>query len=805
MYDFMRFLPEFDLTEFDLNAPQYGENFRVWQQDWASSFSLDATPLFNQPVKINTLPPLPLSIGENLTTERISVADDGTQADSNSSTGAISADGRYVAFTSRATNLVPGDTNMAPDIFIYDRNTDTIEMLPLAGGVLPGSQLSMSSDGRYITFRSSVDLVVGDVNGELDIFIYDRDTDVIELVSITDSGVQGNSGSFRPSMSDDGRHVVFSSSADNFVAFDTNGEFDIFVVDRVTDILTRVNVSNSGAQANDFTENAFISGDGLFVVFQSDATNLVAGDSNGETDIFVYDLTAGSLERVSLTNGGAQGNDVSLNASISSDGRYVAFESLASNLVAGDTNLDYDIFVHDRLLNTTERVSIASDGTQANAGSGRPTISADGRYVSFVSAATNLVTGDTNGFFDIFVYDRTTGTVQLVSAASDGTQGDDDTVFAEISADGSFVVYEADATNLVAGDTNNETDIFITEIAAGSGNIIDGTAGDDTLVGTAGNDTINGFDGNDRLLGKDGNDIINGGAGNDFLTGRAGDDDLFGGDGNDILRGDAGADDLDGGAGTDTASYRSATALVTISGGAGTGGDAAGDTYTSIERWWLSDFADVVTGTAADEIYFGFAGDDTIDGGAGVDILVGGAGMDTLNGGAGDDLVFGGDDNDTLSGGNGRDYILGGNGNDRIEGGSGNDHLNGNAGADVYIINENSFNTDYILGWEDGTDMIEIGLNVSNTADFSDLTVTQSGANVLVTFNDPAVKGRILILGETASNIDAADFDFLAPPPGSESDDGFAGIEAVQTPFDNFAGDWAFAWFEAELDFGIYL
>ena len=185
MYAFMRFLPELDWAEFNLNVPDYGESINAWHQDWAAPFSLSPAPLFNQNTKVNAALPAPLFIGENLTTERISVANDGTQADSNSSTGAISADGRYVAFTSRATNLVPGDTNMVPDIFIYDRNTDTVEMLPLAGGVLPGSQLSMSSDGRYITFRSSAPLVAGDVNGDLDIFIYDRDTDVIELVSIT--------------------------------------------------------------------------------------------------------------------------------------------------------------------------------------------------------------------------------------------------------------------------------------------------------------------------------------------------------------------------------------------------------------------------------------------------------------------------------------------------------------------------------------------------------------------------------------------------------------------------------------------
>jgi len=368
-------------------------------------------------------------------------------------------------------------------------------------------------------------------------------------------------------------------------------------------------------------------------------------------------------------------------------------------------------------------------------------------------------------------------------------------------------------TNVGASEEIAFDDMSVSNDEAGP---IDLTAGDDVFTGTAGDDVINALAGNDQVAGGDGADTINGDAGNDFLVGGNGDDILNGGDDNDMLRGDDGADTLNGGNGTDTARYINSAAITIVDGVASTG-DAVGDTYSSIERFWFSQFGDSITGiSAGDDNYYGFGGDDTIEGGAGADLLVGGSGMDMLDGGSGNDVIIGGDDNDDLFGGSDKDYILGGSGIDRIEGGSGNDHMNGNAGADIYVIDQDDFGTDYILGWEDGTDMVEIGLNVSNTFDFSDLTVSQSGANVMVSFNDASVTGRILILGEMAANITEADFDFItppfAPPPADElgADDGdiFAGVDApaFATIFE-LIDMFDFTAFETDLvnDVGIYM
>jgi Tol biopolymer transport system component len=165
-------------------------------------------------------------------------------------------------------------------------------------------------------------------------------------------------------------------------------------------------VHSNGAQGNDDSHFAAISADGRYVAFHSDASNLVAGDTNNARDIFVRDRQMGTTERVSVHSNGAQGNDWSFDPAISDDGRYVAFESRASNLAPGYTNGTVDIFVRDRLMGTTERVSVDSNGTQANYDSYSPDISGDGRYVAFQSLASNLVSGDTNGVSDVFVRDR---------------------------------------------------------------------------------------------------------------------------------------------------------------------------------------------------------------------------------------------------------------------------------------------------------------------------------------------------------------------------------------------------------------
>ncbi len=205
---------------------------------------------------------------------------------------------------------------------------------------------ALSADGRYVTFFSDAsNLVPGDNNGTHDIFVYDRTTRTIERVSVSDAGVEGNGGSFYPALSADGRYVTFSSFASNLAAGDNNGEFDIFVYDRITRTIERVSVSDAAVEGNGDSESPALSADGRYVTFYSDASNLVPGDNNGTDDIFVYDRTTRSIERVSVSDAAVEGNGDSLEPALSADGRYVTFRSFASNLVPGDNNSERDIFI----------------------------------------------------------------------------------------------------------------------------------------------------------------------------------------------------------------------------------------------------------------------------------------------------------------------------------------------------------------------------------------------------------------------------------------------------------------------------
>jgi Tol biopolymer transport system component len=402
----------------------------------------------------------------SFTIERVSVDGNGTQGNLSSTYPAISADGRYVAFRSAASNLVPGDTNNTSDIFVYDRQTpDTIKRVSVNGSGTQGNNLSaepaISADGRYVAFESyATNLVADDTNDYTDIFVYDRQIGTIERVSVNGSGIQGDRWSSMNSISADGRYVAFESDATNLVTGDTNDREDIFVYDRQTDTIERVSVDGSGIQGNEGSFNPSISSDGRYVAFESYATNLVTGDTNDREDIFVYDRQTDTIERVSVDGKGTQGNNYSYKPAISADGRYVAFVSGATNLVAGDTNTTSDIFVYDRQTDTIERVSVDGSGIQGNGGSQNPSIGSDGRYVAFESDATNLVAGDTNTISDIFVYDRQTDTIERVSVDGSGTQGNGGSGDPSISSDGRYVAFESDATNLVPGDTNGVSDIF---------------------------------------------------------------------------------------------------------------------------------------------------------------------------------------------------------------------------------------------------------------------------------------------------------------------------------------------------------
>jgi len=401
------------------------------------------------------------------TTERVSIASDGTQGNDRSYRSSISADGRFVAFFSHASNLVPGDTNGQADSFVHDRQTGETTRVSVASDGTQGNSYSyspsISADGRFVAFYSHAsNLVTGDTNGLQDVFAHDRQTGQTTRVSVASNGEQANAHSYSPSLSADGRFVAFYSGGNNLVPGDTNGTVDIFVHDRQTGETTRVSVATNGAQGNSGSNDPSISGHGRFVAFNSYASNLVQGDTNGQADSFVHDRQTGETTRVSVASDGTQGNSHSYCRSLSVDGRFVSFDSYASNLIAGDTNGWADSFVHDRQTGQTTCVSIATDGTtQGNAGSYEASISADGRFVAFYSSATNLVPADTSGQTDVFVHDSQTGETTRVSVASDGTEGNETSEVACLSADGQFVAFNSYASNLVEGDTNGTWDVFV--------------------------------------------------------------------------------------------------------------------------------------------------------------------------------------------------------------------------------------------------------------------------------------------------------------------------------------------------------
>ncbi|MFH1636253.1 MAG: DUF1287 domain-containing protein [Chloroflexota bacterium] len=273
----------------------------------------------------------------------------------------------------------------------------------------------------------------------------------ITPISVNSAGELGNAWSASPSISSDGRFVAFASAASNLVAGDTNNIADIFVQDRLTGNTELVSLSSSGEQANGPSTETFISANGRFVAFASEASNLVTGDTNAAADIFVHDRLSRETERVSVNNAGEQSDNKSASPSISGDGRYVAFASLAANLVQDDTNAAADIFIFDRLSNHILRASVDNDGQQGNAASRNPIIAANGRTVVFASDANNLTPNNSYDVSDIYIFNRVLAKIERVPVASDGSPANQWTDFPVISANGQRVAFLSIATNLAAG------------------------------------------------------------------------------------------------------------------------------------------------------------------------------------------------------------------------------------------------------------------------------------------------------------------------------------------------------------------
>jgi Tol biopolymer transport system component len=409
---------------------------------------------------------LPSAAAASGSTTRMSVATGGGQADGRSFVPAISADGRYAAFYSDASNLVVGDANGVRDVFVRDRQTGETTRVSVGNAGAEANDDSfepaISADGRFVTFASSAtNLSAGDSNDANDVFVRDRQANTTSRVSVAPAGANANGGSDSPSISADGRLVAFTSAATNLVHGDTNNQRDAFVLDRQTGVTTRASLSSTGEQAilDSFTPE--LSADGRFLAFTSFASNLVDFDDNEGSDVFVRDLQAGVTTRVSEYTGGFQVDGDSLRPAISASGRYVAFDSDAWDLVWGDTNDVFDVFVHDRQTGLTNRVSVDDSGGQSDGASFRPSLSGDGRYVAYSSEAANLVSGDTNGAADVFLFDRRSGATRRMSVAGGGAEGNGDSERPALSGSGRLAIFESDASNLVSGDTNQFTDVFV--------------------------------------------------------------------------------------------------------------------------------------------------------------------------------------------------------------------------------------------------------------------------------------------------------------------------------------------------------
>ena len=381
----------------------------------------------------------------------------------------MSSDGRYVAFDSSGRQVVPGETNNVRSVFVYDGVADTTTRISIAAN---GSEANgesqrptISGDGRYVAFWSEATNLVpgGTTGGRRHAFVHDRQTGTTRLVSVSSNGAESNGDSMRPVICRDGRYVAFESAADNLLGargllggpVDHNNARDVFVHDLHNRTTTLISVASDGTQGDDESVRPSISADGQVIAFHSKAGNLVPGDTNDKNDVFVHYLTSGETRRISLRSDGSEVNAGSYSPSVSADGRYVSFDSDA-RLRPDDTNTSRDIYRVDLHTGELTLVSVASGGTVANDDSSDSSISGDGRFIAFWSSATNLVAGDRNGKTDVFVHDTHTGVTRRVSVSTNGVESNDNSYSPAISDDGRYVAFDSKASNLAPGGASGQ-------------------------------------------------------------------------------------------------------------------------------------------------------------------------------------------------------------------------------------------------------------------------------------------------------------------------------------------------------------
>lgn len=390
----------------------------------------------------------------------------------------VSDDGRYVVFTSRAGDLSPtADANNFEDVFVRDLTTGTTIMVSVNsagsdGGNNNSGGATISSDGRFVAFVSQATNLVAasDANGtDFDVFIRDLAAGTTKLVSVNVFGnATANGASLFPVINSDGRFVAFESFATDLSDTPDNpGSNDVFVRDTISGATVQVSVGTEGASADTNSAQPVMSADGRTIAFQTNA-NLTPNDTNGRQDIYVRSLKTGTTRLVSASAGGAESNGSgSFNPSISADGRFVAFTSSAANLVGNTTGNVNNVFVRDLLNNSTVLASVNAAGTNGG-GAGNPVISADGRFVVFESAASNLTAiSDGNNLSDVFARDLQTDTTTLISVNQSGaSSGNRFSGEPNVSADGSIITFKSLATDLVnVADNNYAFDVFVRNTA----------------------------------------------------------------------------------------------------------------------------------------------------------------------------------------------------------------------------------------------------------------------------------------------------------------------------------------------------
>ncbi len=392
-------------------------------------------------------------------TTRVSEPTGGGQAFGDSEKPSMSDCGRYVAFHCSTDDMHPDDMNGHYDVYVKDRSTGAVELISRSDlfAQTDGSSVdpAISGDGRFVAYTSyASNITAWDLNGSADVYVYDRLHGSTERISNTPGTVFSADGSsHEASISDDGRHVAFTSYASTLVPGDANTEADVFVVDRHNGTVVRASDGLLGADGDLGSFEPDISSDGRFVAYTSHASNLVAMDNNNTQDVFLYDAETGQVELVSTFGGFFPLSDVSYAPSVSDDGSKVAF-CTGAPLGGLDINGAVDVVVRDRDANNLIVISLAPGPQTANGPSTRPCITDDGRYVVYDSLADDLVAGDTNGSWDVFrsrVSNWATGTAR-VSVKQDGSECSDTSTNAVISADSTQIAFQSFANDLVPGD-----------------------------------------------------------------------------------------------------------------------------------------------------------------------------------------------------------------------------------------------------------------------------------------------------------------------------------------------------------------